>query len=270
MKKIISLAMCLILLLSLCACGKSKQAKAVEEQISAIGDVSLENEATVLSALENYNQLTDDEKKTVENYSVLESALNTIDTLNQEKIETELETIDTLIFKQLELEQAEASCLKLLENEKLSDEQAQRANDYLDDIARICFAGTYIVLPDYITGREAESMDGTTVKNVLNGKQAYAEINYKTKGEVSVAADYYLSYLNEHFWQVSSEVLSSWATRYLFCDADRREFAVNTVMGDRYGQMLFEFANGLFDYDKLDSSNPDAEIWDTNNAVLRK
>lgn len=41
MKKIISLAMCLILLLSLCACGKSKQAKAVEEQISTIGDVSL-------------------------------------------------------------------------------------------------------------------------------------------------------------------------------------------------------------------------------------
>ncbi len=33
MKKIISLAMCLILLLSLCACGKSKQAKAVEEQM---------------------------------------------------------------------------------------------------------------------------------------------------------------------------------------------------------------------------------------------
>ena len=55
MKKIISLAMCLILLLSLCACGKSKQAKAVEEQISTIGDVSLEKEATILSTLENYN-----------------------------------------------------------------------------------------------------------------------------------------------------------------------------------------------------------------------
>ena len=47
MKKIISLAMCLILLLSLCACGKSKQAKAVEEQISTIGDVSLEKETSV-------------------------------------------------------------------------------------------------------------------------------------------------------------------------------------------------------------------------------
>ena len=69
MKKIISLAMCLILLLSLCACGKSKQAKAVEEQISTIGDVSLEKEATILSTLENYNQLSDAEKETVENYS---------------------------------------------------------------------------------------------------------------------------------------------------------------------------------------------------------
>lgn len=71
MKKIISLAMCLILLLSLCACGKSKQAKAVEEQISTIGDVSLEKEATILSTLENYNQLSDAEKETVENYSIL-------------------------------------------------------------------------------------------------------------------------------------------------------------------------------------------------------
>ena len=70
MKKIISLAMCLILLLSLCACGKSKQAKAVEEQISTIGDVSLEKEATILSTLENYNQLSDAEKETVENYSI--------------------------------------------------------------------------------------------------------------------------------------------------------------------------------------------------------
>ena len=66
MKKIISLAMCLILLLSLCACGKSKQAKAVEEQISTIGDVSLEKEATILSTLENYNQLSDAEKETVD------------------------------------------------------------------------------------------------------------------------------------------------------------------------------------------------------------
>ena len=97
MKKIISLAMCLILLLSLCACGKSKQAKAVEEQISTIGDVSLEKEATILSTLENYNQLSDAEKETVENYSILENAIDTISALKQAEIETALEEIETLI-----------------------------------------------------------------------------------------------------------------------------------------------------------------------------
>ena len=134
MKKIISLAMCLILLLSLCACGKSKQAKAVEEQISTIGDVSLEKEATILSTLENYNQLSDDEKETVENYSILENAIDTISALKQAEIETALEEIETLI-KQAEMEQAEASCLELLESGNLSAEQEQMANDYLNDIA---------------------------------------------------------------------------------------------------------------------------------------
>ena len=150
MKKIISLAMCLILLLSLCACGKSKQAKAVEEQISTIGDVSLEKEAAILSTLENYNQLSDDEKETVENYSILENAIDTINALKQAEIETALEEIETLI-KQAEMEQAEASCLELLESGNLSAEQEQMANDYLNDIALMCFAGTYIFFYSLLT-----------------------------------------------------------------------------------------------------------------------
>ena len=41
MKKIISLAVCLLLLLSLCACGQSKAAKAAQEAISQIGEVNI-------------------------------------------------------------------------------------------------------------------------------------------------------------------------------------------------------------------------------------
>ncbi len=91
-------------------------------------------QATILSTLENYNQLSDAEKETVENYSILENAIDTISALKQAEIETALEEIETLI-KQAEMEQAEASCLELLESGNLSAEQEQMANDYLNDIA---------------------------------------------------------------------------------------------------------------------------------------
>ena len=261
MKKIISLAMCLILLLSLCACGKSKQAKAVEEQISTIGDVSLEKEAAILSTLENYNQLSDDEKETVENYSILKNAIDTINALKQAEIETALEEIETLI-KQAEMEQAEASCLELLESGNLSAEQEQMANDYLNDIALMCFAGTYIVLPDYITGRDAEK--------ILNGGQAFVDFYYKREGDFKVAKDYYLSYLNSRFTLVSSDTRSTMLTTYIFCDADRNEFALNVISTTKVFDLNMELTNGLFDHSKLDSNNPDAGIWETSKAVLRK
>ena len=271
MKKIISLAMCLILLLSLCACGKSKQAKAVEEQISTIGDVSLEKEAAILSTLENYNQLSDDEKETVENYSILENAIDTINALKQAEIETALEEIETLI-KQAEMEQAEASCLELLESGNLSAEQEQMANDYLNDIALMCFAGTYIVLPDYITGRDAERVTGATVEKILNGGQAFVDFYYKREGDFKVAKDYCLSYLNSRFTLVSSDTRSTMLTTYIFCDADRNEFALNVISTPNTNifDLNMELTNGLFDHSKLDSDNPDAGIWETSKAVLRK
>ena len=262
MKKIISLAMCLILLLSLCACGKSKQAKAVEEQISTIGDVSLEKEATILSTLENYNQLSDDEKETVENYSILENAIDPISALKQAEIET--------LIKQAEMEQAEASCLELLESGNLSAEQEQMANDYLNDIALMCFAGTYIVLPDYITGRDAERVTGATVEKILNGGQAFVDFYYKREGDFKVAKDYYLSYLNSRFTLVSSDTRSTMLTTYIFCDADRNEFALNVISTTKVFDLNMELTNGLFDHSKLDSDNPDAGIWETSKAVLRK
>ena len=75
MKKIISLAMCLILLLSLCACGKSEEAKAVEEKIASIGEVTLEKTDTIKEVNSAYNALDSKDKEQVENTNVLRDAM---------------------------------------------------------------------------------------------------------------------------------------------------------------------------------------------------
>ena len=202
-------------------------------------------------------------------WRILENAIDTISALKQAEIETALEEIETLI-KQAEMEQAEASCLELLESGNLSAEQEQMANDYLNDIALMCFAGTYIVLPDYITGRDAERVTGATVEKILNGGQAFVDFYYKREGDFKVAKDYYLSYLNSRFTLVSSDTRSTMLTTYIFCDADRNEFALNVISTTKVFDLNMELTNGLFDHSKLDSNNPDAGIWETSKAVLRK
>jgi len=67
---ILILAMCL----SLCACGKSDAVVNTEELISSIGEVTWQSEAAISAAQQAYDALSEDEKKQVENYTVLEEA----------------------------------------------------------------------------------------------------------------------------------------------------------------------------------------------------
>jgi len=74
MKKIISIILALVLCLSLCACGKSAEAKAADELILAIGEVSADSAYAVEAATEAYNALSDKDRETVENYEILKNA----------------------------------------------------------------------------------------------------------------------------------------------------------------------------------------------------
>jgi len=74
MKKPISLLLILVLCLNLCACGKSAEAKAVDDMILAIGEVTADNASAVQEALEAYEALSEADRQSVENYAVLESA----------------------------------------------------------------------------------------------------------------------------------------------------------------------------------------------------
>lgn len=75
MKKFLCLFLALGLCLSLCACGKDENVKNVEEMIASIGEVTDENFEVVEAALDAYNELPEDKRDSVENYDVLENAV---------------------------------------------------------------------------------------------------------------------------------------------------------------------------------------------------
>lgn len=81
MKRCITMMLVFAMCLSLCACGKSEAVKNVESLIEAIGGVTVDSEAAVVAAEKAYNSLSEEDKSTVENAFVLESARESLDAL---------------------------------------------------------------------------------------------------------------------------------------------------------------------------------------------
>lgn len=71
MKKLIALSLVLIMVLSLCACGKSDEAKAVDETLAAIGEVTNDNLEEAEAAVAAYHALTDKDRESIENTEIL-------------------------------------------------------------------------------------------------------------------------------------------------------------------------------------------------------
>lgn len=85
MKRVFFLLVILAMCLSLCACGTSVEAQKADELILAIGEVTLDSEGSILAAKAYYETLTDVQKTKVNNYSILESAIISLDALKNEQ-----------------------------------------------------------------------------------------------------------------------------------------------------------------------------------------
>ena len=73
-KKILLWALAVSLMLSLAACGKSEAAKAVDDQIAAIGEVTLESEAAISEAEAAVEALSEEDRGQLDNADALEQA----------------------------------------------------------------------------------------------------------------------------------------------------------------------------------------------------
>lgn len=108
-----------------------KRVKAVEEKIAAIGEVSLTSEEAIAKAKSAYATLTDDEKKLVSNYGVLEEAITEYDRLSaladkEQKDKAAAKIVDNMI----------AGLGEITLDSKDALEQAEAAYDNLTDDQR--------------------------------------------------------------------------------------------------------------------------------------
>jgi len=97
MKRLLTVVLSLILLLCLTACGKSKEAQAVDDMITAIGEVSLDSKTAIETAESALKALEAKAAEQVESTAVLEAARAAYDILaGAAKVEDAIKAIGTV------------------------------------------------------------------------------------------------------------------------------------------------------------------------------
>ena len=74
MKKITALILALVMVLALGGCGKSEAAQAVDDQIAALGEITLESEGAIAEAEAAVDALAEEDRSQLENTAALEEA----------------------------------------------------------------------------------------------------------------------------------------------------------------------------------------------------
>ena len=123
MKKTILILLALCVMLSLCSCKKSEAAQAADDLIAKIGTVSLESGEAIEEAEAAVEALKNREKKSLEQYAVLEEARKTYDELVEEDNVEKITAVEKLIDKIGTVSAKSESVIKT----------AQDAYDKLDD-----------------------------------------------------------------------------------------------------------------------------------------
>lgn len=126
MKRILALMLVCIICVSLCACGKSKEAQVADELIMAIGELSVDAIEGIIAAQEYYDNLADQHKEQVENYNILEAAVAVLPELQQEKA-----YLEAMVYYEQEEYEAALVILKELGEYKDAKSVATKCEQFL-------------------------------------------------------------------------------------------------------------------------------------------
>lgn len=127
MKKIGVLLLAVVMMLSLGACGKSEEAQQVDDLIAAIGEVSLDNESSIIKAENAILELDEKIQKQLDNTAALDEARNAYNTLLIEEVEAAISDIGTV-----DLESAPAIEAAKKEYETLKGDLQASVSNYND------------------------------------------------------------------------------------------------------------------------------------------
>lgn len=163
------------MVLSLAGCGKSKEVKAAEELIAAIGEVSVESEEAVKAAEAAYQALSEENKKAVENYEVLTAARTALD-------EALLEALRQSVLGTWQMEKDLKADMVRTFNQQLDSSLGFDFADYLDS-----YTGVYkIEFKDDQTHRvvmDLKAMKADTDKLEAAAKQFFSDALIKSTGD---------------------------------------------------------------------------------------
>lgn len=181
MKRIISLLLAIVMCVSLCACGKSEAAKAVQKAISEIGEVTYTSGPAIAEAEMLYNELTDAEQTTVNNYDILVQSQEKYDEIVMTPVTEMRECIDQMTDAFLAMDIASCrealTSIRKLKSEwetldpeyvevmlaAMSDEDQTYTLDYLE------FEGYDAVLDDMCIHDTCLAQPGCVVSTELEG-----------------------------------------------------------------------------------------------------
>lgn len=151
MKKIIAVLLIIVLCCMFVACGKSEATKMVDSLIAEIGEVSLDSGDDIERAENAYAQLTEKDKKKVENLADLMTARSTYDRLLADA-KKQAEEADSIIQKAKEVwdEFDAGGALELLESIKaMTVDQEKTVQALQEEIKQNCYEGTHFVKVEY-------------------------------------------------------------------------------------------------------------------------
>lgn len=191
MKRIASLVLVFVLVVLLCACGKSEAAEMVDSLILSIGTVSLNSEAAISAAENAYAQLPDKDKEKVENLVTLMEARTSYDGLLEqalkqaEEVEKQAESIEQII--QQARDEWESfniiGTLELLDSiTAVTVEQEKEINAFYAEIEENCYEGTHFLKlehrlnvssDNYITYADNSKFNVSHDETILNDSLTY-------------------------------------------------------------------------------------------------
>ena len=137
------------------------QVENAESKISAIGDVTLDSKDAIKDARDTYDALTDDQKKQVTNYDVLETAEAKLSDLQVENVKTKIDGIGEVTLSSSSTIKAARTAYDALTDDqkkqvtnydvleaaekKLSDLQVENVKNKIDGIGEVTLSSSSII-----------------------------------------------------------------------------------------------------------------------------
>lgn len=159
------------------------QVENAESKISAIGDVTLDSKDAIKDARDTYDALTDDQKKQVTNYDVLETAEAKLSDLQVENVKTKIDGIGEVTLSSSSTIKAARSAYNALTADQKKQvtnyDVLQKAESELSDLQKADAVVTKIKNIGTVTLKsESKIKQARTAYNKLTDKQKTLVTNY--------------------------------------------------------------------------------------------